>query len=180
MYLTVKVDPAKEPITLNEVKDHLRIIHDDEDTLIETYIKAATQHAEGVLTWRSLITRTYEAKFKEFPRGSNALYLPRPPLQEVISIEYDGGTVTEYVISPDGYVYPTEDWPQEEDITVTYKAGYGDEPSDVPDDIRAGIFLLTAHFYENREPVAIGSTVTSIPFTVEALLSPHRAWGGYG
>ena len=36
-----------DPITLAEAKNHLRVMHDDEDAYIETLITAARQYAEN-------------------------------------------------------------------------------------------------------------------------------------
>jgi hypothetical protein len=53
----VTVAPSIEPVTLAEVKEHLRITASNEDTLISTYIEAARQMAEDV-TGRKFITQT--------------------------------------------------------------------------------------------------------------------------
>jgi hypothetical protein len=36
---------------------------------------------------------------------------------------------------------------------------------------------LLTHWYENREPVNIGNTVTPIPFGVDDLLGDFIVWG---
>jgi uncharacterized phiE125 gp8 family phage protein len=59
-------------------------------------------------------------------------------------------------------------------IEIDFTAGYGDAPADVPQPIRQALLLLTAHWYENREPVEIGAAATVIPNSISELLSPYR------
>ena len=59
-------------------------------------------------------------------------------------------------------------------IEIDFVAGHGDTPSDVPQPIRQALLLLIAHWYENREPVEIGATATTIPAGVSELLMPYR------
>ena len=53
--------PAIEPITLTEVKEHLRIdaSNTSEDDFIDTLIEASTIYYQGK-SWRQLITATYK------------------------------------------------------------------------------------------------------------------------
>ena len=53
----VTVEPSIEPVTLTEVKEHLRITASNEDDLIDTYIEAARRMAEEI-TGRKFITQT--------------------------------------------------------------------------------------------------------------------------
>ena len=62
----VSVPPGEEPITVDEVKAHLRILNTDEDALLLQYIKAAPLAFEKC-TNRKLITQTLEAFLDEFP-----------------------------------------------------------------------------------------------------------------
>ena len=39
---------------------------------------------------------------------------------------------------------------------IAFIAGYGDAPPDVPAPIRHALKLLVAHWFEHREPVALG------------------------
>ena len=62
-------------------------------------------------------------------------------------------------------------------ITVTYVCGFGDEASDVPEDILAAMKIAIAHYYENRELVAVGagSNIVPLPMSVDWLLFEYRA-----
>lgn len=58
--------PGEQPVTLDEVKAHLRVLSDDENALLTGYIAAATLAVEKYLT-RKLITQTIVAFMDEFP-----------------------------------------------------------------------------------------------------------------
>jgi uncharacterized phiE125 gp8 family phage protein len=75
---------------------------------------------------------------------------------------------------------PGERWPETQQgrtdaVTVTYIAGYADA-ANVPAGVKVAIKLMVAHLFENRLPVAVGTIVSEMPFTVEALLQPHRVY----
>lgn len=192
MAIKIITEPSVEPVTLQEAKNHLRILHDDEDTTIEAYMKATRRYVEQVLTWRALITQEIELALDSFRKE---IKLPRPPLKEVENIKYTDKDGQEHTIDSDKYIVDThsepgrvvlaygESWPSDilypvNAVKIEYEAGYGDNPEDVPAELKQAILILTAHFYEQREPVVIGQSVESIPFAVEALTSPYRAWGG--
>jgi hypothetical protein len=79
MALKINTAPAAEPISTDEAKMHLRVDASDEDMLIQSYIKAARQHCEGVLN-RQLVTATWELWLDNFP-GKDHIDIPLPPLQ---------------------------------------------------------------------------------------------------
>lgn len=58
--------PADYPITLQELKDHLRITHNDEDTVLQNTIYAATDAVEQYLN-RKLITQVVAAWIDSMP-----------------------------------------------------------------------------------------------------------------
>jgi uncharacterized phiE125 gp8 family phage protein len=190
--------PVLEPLTLTEVKDHLRVDTTDEDALIEGLIDAAVAHIDGADGWlgRALVTQTWEWRLDRFPWGNNwadALRVPLPPLQSVTSIEYvDTAGVTQtwsdtlYKVDTSkepGRIAPVygETWPLTRDeiaaVTVTFIAGYGANPQDVPAAIRSALLLLIGNWYTFREPTITGTIVARLPMGVEALLMPHRVWG---
>jgi uncharacterized phiE125 gp8 family phage protein len=191
MGLTLITGPASEPITATQAKAHMRVDLTDDDTVIAAYITAARTHLEG-LTRRAFVEQTWDYTLPFFPAG--AIEIPIQPVTSVTSVSFidsDGATATyTYGTSPDTPKYDVltdgpktriipkynETWPTNtrihgNGVTVRFVAGY----ATVPADIVQAIYLLTAHFYENRETVSIapGVVAQEIPMTVEALISPY-------
>lgn len=192
MALKLATGPAIEPVSLDEAKLHLRIDHSEEDTLIAGLIGAARRHIESAVLSRSLVTQTWELYLDRFPAKS-IIKLPRPPLQSVESIKYtlEGGTevtfdASNYIVdnvSEPGRIVLKRDasWPADvlepvNGVKVTFVAGYGDNPEDVPDPIKQAMLLLIGDLYENREESIViqGLTVQRLPFGVQSLLYDFR------
>jgi uncharacterized phiE125 gp8 family phage protein len=180
--------PVSEPVTLAQQKVHARIARDDEDSLVNGYLRAARLYAE-TFQRRQLLTATWRLTLDAFPA---CITLPLPPLQTVDSITYvdaDGATQTlapaAYLVDSSrepGRIVPAygQCWPrtrcQPNAVSVTFTAGYGALPTDVPETTRQAIKLLAGHYYENRES-ATAQSLSDIPLGVESLLSVER-WGG--
>lgn len=60
--------PSVEPLTLAQVKSHLRIVSTQDDANIPNWITAARQEAER-LTGEKFITQTWELTYSRFPPG---------------------------------------------------------------------------------------------------------------
>lgn len=58
-------------------------------------------------------------------------------------------------------------------IVVTFVAGYGAAPDDVPFSLRQAAAMLAAHWYEHREAALEGS-FSEPPHSVKAILAKHR------
>ena len=56
-------------------------------------------------------------------------------------------------------------------LQMTFTAGYGDGPDDVPGPIRHGILMLSASLYENR-----GDVESVMPGTAWSVMTPYRLW----
>jgi len=185
-------EPAEEPLTVDEAKEHLRVDISDEDTLIGAYLTAARIHYEQAI-WRPLITQTLGYRLHQWPY-TDYLLLPRPPLQSVTSIAYVdsvGGANTfaasnynVYVNGDVGTIYLKDgsNWPSTTlqpgpSILITYVAGYGDA-EDVKEIDKQAIRLLLGHFYENREDVIAiqGISVTQLPVAVQSIIHLRKAW----
>lgn len=52
-------------------------------------------------------------------------------------------------------------------------SGLEDVNGAVPRPLVHGIKLLVSHFYENREPLAVGVSVANIPYSFEYLFDPY-------
>lgn len=196
MKVNIIIPPAKLPVTLQEAKDHLRVDHNDEDSLIELYLKAACNHIERVICKRAFVIQTLELVLDSWPIYE--IKLPRPPLQEVLSVKYTDADGVEHTIDPGEYIVdkdsepgrivPIDGWTAcplypVNAIKIQYKAGYppggegGDDlTANIPADLINAILLLTAQLYEYREPILVGSAsfVNKVPFAVEALCFDHR------
>lgn len=186
-------EPAVEPVSIGEAKAHLRIDSDftDDDLYLQTLISAARIHVETVSD-RTLIRSQWQMKMDVFPSWD--IELPRPPV--------DIGDVTVSYIPSDAVYLPVSytnfrvdrdstpavirpqwngSWPSargaENDVVITYWAGYGASPLNVPTPARHCILMLAASWYANREAVVQGG-MNPVPMAVEVLLGAIN-WGQY-
>ncbi len=182
--------PAVEPVLLGEAKTHLRVDAGDEDGLIDSKIRAARIHCEGI-HGRAYIKRSYRLELDAFP--PSIIYLPKPPTLEVASIKYDDAEGTEQTLDPSSYEVDTAreparvrpvsgySWPATYDnfgaVRIEFTAGYGEDPTEVPEDVRAAIFLALGDLYENRESIVLGLNANTTD-AIQALLWPTRVWEG--
>ena len=186
MYTRLSIAPAIEPVTITEVKLHLRLAtsaalaaaYTTEDDLLGALIEAARSAAED-FTRRALITQTWKAYLDSWP---SVIRLPFPPFQSITSIVVEGVAFTNFTESLEGIVKPASGstWPilsaspGADPIVITWVAGYGDAAADVPAQIRQAVLLLIGHWYNNREATLIGVSGSSLPLAVEFLLNPFR------
>ena len=184
MGLTRTADPAVEPVSLDEIKAHMRIDGAADDGVLKILIRAARENVEHQQK-RQHITATYEYTLDEFPAGP--IILPVPPLIAVSLISYkdlagdtqtwDASNYQVEITSERGSVsvapnvtYPSTETERRNAVTITYTAGYGTSNSDVPETTRLASMMLVAHWHENREPVVVGMTTTEFPMHVASLI----------
>lgn len=188
--LSLVTGPAVEPVTRDQFKLHARITRDDEDSLIDSLLKAARRYIEARQR-RAIVTQTWRLTLDTFPAWG--LVIPLPPLQSVSSITYVDNDGTTQTLDPSAYSVDTRSepgrvepawgqyWPsarfQNNAVTVQFVAGYGLADS-APDTTKTAIKLLAAHWYENREATIAGTIIAPLPFAVEALLAAEE-FGGY-
>jgi uncharacterized phiE125 gp8 family phage protein len=179
--------PLVEPVTLAEAKAYLRVEHDDDDDVIAALIAGARVHVEAQIR-RALITQSWRLIRDAWPADGRMTVLPAP-LQALTAARVyrlDGST---QAIDPQAFVVDTASAPARLSfasgappapgrpfggIELDIDVGYGDEPSDVPADLRQAIRTLVAHWYENRGVIALGESVAVLPQQVAALLAPYR------
>lgn len=140
------VPPGDAVVTLGEAKDHLRVLHDDEDALIASLIETATAYLDGLdgVLGRALGPQTWRAVFSE---GSCTDRLPIGPIVSRLEpVTANGETVVDFV------------------------AGY---PLGIPAPIRAAILLHVGTLYATREQSDKDWAPTR---AYEALLTPYRRW----
>lgn len=179
--VTLATPPDTFPVTLEEAKQHLRILGDDEDGYIKALLGAATEVAQSI-TGRQLEPATYDLHLNTFPRG--AIEIPRPPLVSVESISYIDPNGEEQEVTGfeadtvNGTVGPSYNsyWPATRAtpnaVRVRFVAGY--PTGETPFSIRCAILLLVAGLYENRESETPEKMHTNE--AVGRLLWPHRVF----
>jgi uncharacterized phiE125 gp8 family phage protein len=187
--------PAVEPVSLAEAKQHLRVDTADDDTYIGTLIKAAREWVEEYLD-RSLVYTQWQVKADLFPVEFE---VPRPPMATdgtftavVLSYEATDGTTktvagSDYRVDRDATPAVVRNvyngtWPSDavydsNAITLTFWAGYGADATNVPQVVKHACLMLVAHWYERRMAAdAMGAR--EVPLGVRALLDSGR-WGNY-
>ena len=187
---TTLVTPAQFlPVTLDEVKLHLRVDGDDDDDLIESvYIPAAVAMCQQQIGG-SVMLQTWKLTLDEF---GDSIRLLNAPIQAVDSIAYvDEFGVAQtlgsgaYVLTGDALT-PVDAWPAVKAgpgaVQVTYKAGFsaGDvsaQQSAVPAAIKSWLMLTVGTMYGHRESILAGVSVASIQGQfVDRLLDPYRVY----
>jgi uncharacterized phiE125 gp8 family phage protein len=191
MTLRLFAEPADLPVSLEEVKLHLREDSSEQDELITIFIRAATEHAQ-TFTGRALVDQEWELTLDAFP--ASELRIPLAPLIAVTSIKYDDGIGDEQTLPTEAYrvdmradeaswIVPVSAWPATlsgiNAVRVRFRVGYemsSDSPdaSTVPPEIKVAIMLMVGTMYEHRETVVVGRTVGQMPWSAEQLLRGKR------
>ena len=186
MALTLVTAPAREPVTLQQAKDHLRVDGTDNDSTVDALITVAREHVEK-FTNRVLITQTWDLVLDAFPKQ---ICLPMPPAQSVTTIKYidTAGVqqtlaITEYKVdvasNPARIVEAYgKTWPLTRDeinaVEVRFITGYGANAEDVPGPIISAMLLVIGHLYENREATSSGPALNELPLGARDLLMSYR------
>lgn len=186
--------PASDPVTLEETKDHIRVDHADEDTRIADFIRTASQRLDGRdgALGRCLITQTWTLSLDRFPAE---IAVPLPPCQSVGSVAYVDPAGAMQTLDPADYlviglqgadparIRPSvgKAWPAfhpvPEGIAITFTAGFGDNPEDVPEPIRTAIKMHVGHLFEHRESVMLGTGfLTDVPDGPADLIRDQKVW----
>lgn len=185
MSLELVTPAAVRPIDLAEAKSHLAVTVGDDDVYILSLIDAASAWVESY-TRQALLLSTWKQRFQYWP-ACGVIELYRPPLVSVTSVVYidDAGatqTLASNQYAVDLYSKPGRilraygvTWPTirregvAAPITVTFTAGRA-TPAAIPAPFKHAIKLMVGHWYENREEVNVGGSVTPMPSAARLLL----------
>ena len=181
---TQLLPPTEEPVTLAEIKDHLRVSGTAEDSLLTLYAQMAREAVENEC-WRALLPQTWVLYLTSWPTDG-IIALPRPPLQSVTSVVYTDEAGAAHTFAAANYrvdtasepgrivLAPDAAWPSDaldtgNPIAVTFVAGYADA-SAVPGMAKAAILLQIGEIYANRE-AAITGTIVAVSPAVQRVLN---------
>lgn len=159
--------PTDEPVSLEEVRAHLRLSSTDEDAYLEALTKAVRRAVEGAYDL-AVLAQTWELALDTAPR-TTALEVTPAPLLSVTSVtsydDRDAATVmssTRYTV--DTYARPgrivlkrDEVWPTDLRVTnaliIRYVAGLAATPATLAEDVKHGLLTMIATLYEQRETI---------------------------
>lgn len=184
MPATLITPPASEPVTLDELKAHLRLQNDDEDDLLNRLIKAARTHVENV-TRRVLIAQTWRATLDRWPVKRRVL-LPVVPVSAISAVRVFNDAGEASTVSASSYQLDATRIPMAvviksailaptaftNGIEIDMACGYG-ATSDVPTPLREAVLRLAALWFENRVETGRFNLHNSST-AIEALMAPYR------
>jgi len=159
------VEPAVEPLTIQEAKDHLRYSQSDVDASVFRYLKAARGACEDARNC-GLMTQTWVLNLRQF---ADVIWLPMAaPLQSVTTVQYYDTTGAQQTLSSSVYTVdtvsrpgriiraPLQSWPALQGdrlvnaITITYVVGYT-SPDLIPERIKQGIRIYLSWLDADRD-----------------------------
>ncbi|MFO1105375.1 MAG: head-tail connector protein [Amaricoccus sp.] len=190
MILTEVTAPLAATVPVRAFGEHLRLgtgFADDgsEDAILELYLRSAMAAIEARIG-RALLSREFSWTVTRW-REDSCQGLPIGPVNSVESITLVAADGVETVIDPESWSVLRDSQrprlvgrfgrnlpriPRGGHAEVRFDAGYGAAWTDIPADLRQAVFMLAAHFYENRSEGSVSGT--SIPFGVLVLIESYR------
>ena len=186
METVLKTGPVVEPISLDEVKRHVRICIDDsdQDDYLQDLIVVAREQVE-VITWRKLGSQTWYGYLDDWP-STSYIELPFGSLISVTAIKYtdvDGDESTwssaEYIVGTDyqkgrvtladGYTWPSDVLYPSNAVEIEFVCGL----VTIPSQVKHAMKMIISELFENREITIIGTIFREME-TVNNLLSNFR------
>lgn len=185
--------PEVMPVTAEAARLHLRIDHEDDDELLDTYLQAATDMLDGAegRLGRAIVRQTWEQRQ---PGIVGRVELMLGPECQLVALSYIDRNDDERALVPEAYrvidmgdrayIEPRNgfSWPGDfgdrpDALRVTFTAGQA--VGDVPETIRQAIRLLAGHYYEQREATAVVE-MKEIPIGAETLINLNKVKGWAG
>ena len=175
--------PAAEPVTLADLKAHLRLESDGEDDLIAGLIGAAREDFEAT-TGTVLVEQSWRLTLDRWP-ASHMVLLRRCPVREVVSVTTYGQDGAAAILDPAACLLDAHAQPARllfsqtpatgaamNGIEIDFTAGYGETGADVPDLAKRAVTLLAAHWFEFRAAFGPESQPVSYPRGYRTIIAP--------
>lgn len=171
--------------------EHLRLgtgFADDgsQDAVLELYLRSAMAAIEARIG-RALLARGFSWTVTRW-REEASQGLPIGPARSVDAIILVAADGVETAVEPDSWSVLRDTArprlvgrfgrnlpriPRDGHAEIRFTAGYGATWEEVPADLRQAVFMLAAHFYENRSDGTASEAI--IPFGVLVLIDSYRA-----
>lgn len=185
MKLTETSSNFAEPITLSELRKHLRIEHNEEDSYLSLLIGAARSVAENVIDG-IIADRSFSLTLDEFP--SQIIIPSRPVDPASIEISYLDKEGNRQIFSNFDYVsdlyltsvYPDYNvsWPETEagynKVTVTFTSGFASYYGQMPKAVKHAVLMIAGTLYDQREDHTAQIKLHEVPTSSHMLLMPYK------
>lgn len=186
---TTQASEIIEPVQLYELREHLRIEHNDDDSYISGLIpasrRAAENYIEGVIS-----DRDYTLFLDEFERE---IVLPKRPIQQSsISIEYtDEDYAVQTIENADLLIewselevkikpLYSESWPNiskgKDKVRIHFTAGFNAAFGFVEPDIKHAIMMIASTLDDQREDHTAKIELKKVPLSSSILLDPYKKY----
>jgi uncharacterized phiE125 gp8 family phage protein len=157
------------------------------DVLIGSLILTSRLHIEAALSI-ALVTQSWTLILDQWPRGIQ-VELPLAPLQAVSEVRVRDAAGDATVVAAASYLIDVVSRPPRlvwnntvapapglpaNGIEIDFTAGFGATADSVPAPLKHAILMLTAHWYEHRDPGEFGAEGARIPDAVSDLIQPFR------
>mgnify|MGYP000855397873 CR=1 FL=1 len=191
MILTEVSAPPAAAVPVRAFAEHLRLgsgFADDGslDAVLELYLRAAMAAVEARIG-RALLARPFAWTVTRW-REDASQGLPIGPVRSVEGVTVVSAEGLAAEVAPDAWSVLRDGErprlvgrfgrslpriPRAGHAEIRFTAGFGEEWDAVPADLRQAVFLLAAHYYENRSDA--GGVAAAMPFGVLVLLEAYRA-----
>ena len=181
---STRSDPAMEPILPEELKEEARIDCTELDPALQHFIVESRQWAERNELARVLITQIVTEKFRGFVGELELRWSPVQTSHASNAVNYIDTNGVSQTLATSVYEFAEhlgigvcrlkfdQSWPttrdQNDAVTLTYGAGYGDDRHDVPLAIRQAIKAYAVYRYD-------GSVDEPLLKAARRLLGPYSA-----
>ena len=164
--------PQAEPLTLAEVKAHLRLDSGEEDLLLAALIRTAREHLERT-TGLCLLSQTWRLYLDRWPQ-TGVILLGKTPVQTI-----------ETILVFDGAARPARLWLRDppspgrvmNGIEIDFIAGYGEAGTDMPDTLKRAMLSHVAQMFAFRGAVTPENQPAAVPAGYERLVAPFCRLG---
>jgi uncharacterized phiE125 gp8 family phage protein len=183
--LSTNTEPSEEPVGIKELRHYSRVDSHDDNDLLKQLGKAARTYIERNARL-AMVNTTYDYILPQF---DDTIRLPKGPIQSIKHIKYFDDDGNKQTLSTDKYQLvksdrvgtierlPDKSYPstekREDAVQIRFVAGYG-TADDVPNELRIAIKMLVLHWYDTREPVIKGQSVTNVPTSLETIIENYR------
>jgi len=159
-------DELNEPVTLAEVKTHLKIDYTTDDTMLNTLIQTARESIEALCN----ISITEKAFLLKFDKVGEKIQIPKPPCLTIDVVNVYDDDYTKTVIDSSKYAKlinnrftPSRivlkrgyEWDYYtntgEGFEIEFTCGFTTESDyQLPTELKTEILNLIAYWYENRQ-----------------------------